>query len=169
MIIDKNINGFDFRYDTELEVLYKKSRKTGEYLNCNQVKPNNGGYIRIHGSINRERCSISYHRIIYQMLNNDFDINSKESIIDHKNRKRNDNRISNLKLVTKKQNNENKKNVSGIYFREGNDKRKKNWKAIWVENGKKKSKCFTNKYIAQAYRNMKVDKLYYLGDRNSLN
>jgi hypothetical protein len=164
MIFEKVIYDLRFKYDTENEILYKKCGHTGKWLNCKILSPNDRGYLRIGCTKDYKHYSYYYHRIVYKMFNDDFDINNRKLKIDHKDRNKLNNSISNLKQVNTQENNQNT-NARGIHFRK--DGRKRPWVACWYEEGKQKSRNFTNKYMAQTYRNMKISKLYYLGNRQN--
>jgi hypothetical protein len=162
MFIEKDINGFKFMYDINEEILYRKT-KTGKWLNCRLLVPHHTGYVMIGCKKDKKHYKYLYHRVVYKMFNESFDFNNRKLKIDHKDRNKLNNSISNLKQVTQKENNQNR-DAYGVYF----DKRgvKKPWGARWNENGKTKSKYFATEPEAKKYRDEKVKELYYLGDRN---
>jgi len=162
MFIEKDINGFKFRYEDE--ILYKKCRNTGVWKDCRVLIPNKG-YLVVGCMKDNKRYNYLYHRIVYKIFNESFDFNNRKLIIDHKDRNRLNNSISNLKLVTKKQNCQNT-NAYGLSFHKSETHKNKPWEARWCENGKQKSKSFSTEAEAKKYRDMKVKELYYLGDRN---
>ena len=75
------------------------------------------------------------HRLIYYANNQSWDIfnSSMDNCIDHYNRKRDDNRIENLHVVTNQQNQWNKEH-KGYYW----DKSRNKWQASIITNGKSK-------------------------------
>lgn len=85
------------------------------------------GHISNHGyrrfKINGKNYLI--HRLIYKMHNPEFDLSS-ELVIDHINRNRLDNRIENLRAVTKAENNRNHDLPKGVSYCKQTGK----WKAI---------------------------------------
>jgi|DEB0MinimDraft_10_1074344.scaffolds.fasta_scaffold10670_4 hypothetical protein len=161
MFIEKDINGFKFRYEDE--ILYKKCRKSGVWKNCKLLVPTNNGYLRVCCSKDNKEYSYFYHRIVYKMFNESFEFNNPKLKIDHKDRNKLNNKISNLKQVTSQENSQNT-NAYGVCYKK--DGRKKPWGARWSENGKGKSKYFSTEPEAKNYRDNKVKELYYLGDRD---
>jgi hypothetical protein len=79
---------------------------------------------------------VLYHRLIYQIHNKD--INLKGLEIDHINRDKADNRIENLQLATRSENNQNKifNNVSSKYRGVSWDKARNKWHTKGWENNK---------------------------------
>lgn len=121
-----------------------------------------------------ERIDAQVHRIIYQMHYGDFQDNS---VVDHIDGDKSNNRVTNLRLVPSEQNTRNAKKyknnttgVVGVYKEE-----KGNWsryKAMWVDlDGVQRSKSFNiNKYgeelaefLAQEYRQHQIDLLNLKG------
>jgi hypothetical protein len=97
------------------------------------------------------------------MFNEDFDFHNRKLKIDHKDRNKLNNSISNLKIVTSRENRQNT-DAYGVTFHK--DGRKKPWLSQWYEDGKQKYKSFSTEPEAKKYRDMKIKELYYLGDRN---
>lgn len=62
------------------------------------------GYVTFRMSKNNIRKRYKHHRLIYYALVEHFDLNDRNLEIDHINHLRDDNRIDNLRLVTKSQN-----------------------------------------------------------------
>lgn len=162
MFIEKDINGFKFMYDITEEILYKKNNQTGIWKNCKLLVPNKG-YLRINCKKDNKQYNYFYHRIVYKMFNESFDFHNRKLKIDHKDRNKLNNSISNLKIVTLRENAQNR-DAYGVCFHK--DGRKKPWRAQWQEDGKRKSKIFATEPEAKNYRDMKIKELYYLGDRN---
>ena len=102
-----------------------KRRKVGDRAGCLL----SDGYrrIRLEGKPYKE------HRLIYLIHNSVWDITDLSQEIDHINRIKDDNRIENLRVVTRQENNFNT-NVKGYCW----DKEKQKWKARIRINGKYK-------------------------------
>lgn len=99
-------------------------------------KPDNNGYLRVCLYNNKHRKFKNIHRIVAQMFLPDF---NEKLDVDHKNRIRHDNRVENLRMVTRQQNSMNRpkqvNNTSGykgLYW----DKRNKKWHSRIYYNGK---------------------------------
>jgi hypothetical protein len=94
-------------------------------------KSGSGGYL------NSRICNRTWllHRIVYFAHNPDWDINdcSKKNQIDHIDGDRTNNHISNLRVVTQAQNQQNTKRKGYTY-----NKREQKWKAYIKLNGKRK-------------------------------
>lgn len=93
--------------------LFRKGREVGFMDNC--------GYLRT--SIRGRKYLV--HRLIYKLHNPEFDLES-DLVIDHINRDRTDNRIENLRAVTKAENNRNRDLPKGVSYCKQTGK----WKAI---------------------------------------
>lgn len=102
------------------EVMFHKDKKTG-YIRCT---------IAIDG-VDRK---FYQHRLVYYAHNQDWDIfdSSMTNIIDHINRKRDDNSIENLHVVTNQQNQFNT-DAKGYYW----DKKAGKWRAQIKLDGKR--------------------------------
>ena len=145
-MINKNILGSEFKYDIENDILYRKSKINNKWKNCNEIKPASNGYTRIGLVIDNENKKFYLHRIVYMMFN-DFDYHDP-LIIDHRDNKNpKNNSISNLKAVTRTQNNQNTKRV-GVSKRIL--KRKKgniyiSWVTSYSLDGKRIQKSFKSR------------------------
>lgn len=97
----------------ESGVLLRKGKPCGYVDNC--------GYLRtcIAGK------KYLNHRLIYKMHNPEFDMGS-DLVVDHINRNRLDNRIENLRAVTKAENNRNRAKARGVSYCKQTGK----WKAF---------------------------------------
>ena len=163
-MIYKNILGYEFKYDEEAEILFRKSKKNNKWKNCNEIKPHPDGYTRIGLVIDNESKLFSLHRIVYMMFN-DFDYHDS-LMIDHRDNKNpKNNSISNLKAVTRTQNNQNTKRV-GVSKRIL--KRKKgniyiSWVTSYSLDGKRIQKSFKSRDEALFWRESKINQYYYLG------
>ena len=120
-------------YDFVYGRIYKRQLKYKTYITCGYFNKTNGYHqIKIDGKI------FLIHRLLYAKYHNI--IIPDNLVIDHINRIKTDNRIENLRLVTKSQNNQNTSkqmnNTSGyknIYWRKDNNK----WIVRFQLNGKK--------------------------------
>jgi hypothetical protein len=132
----KNILGADFKYEDDK--LYRLNKHTNKWTSCNDLKPNQNGYIKI--TINKKYYLL--HRLIYKYHNEDFDLTySHNNQIDHIDINKLNNKIENLRILNCSQNqrNKNKKeNCSskyiGVYWNKLNSK----WMAYIRINGKTK-------------------------------
>jgi len=118
-------------------VIYVRSYRHG-------VETKNGRWQEINFTIGTNgyySCCLTYddgvlrllkHRIVYYAHNQDWDIwdSSTDNMIDHINRKRNDNRIENLRVVTNSQNQMNRDEVNGYTWHRGK------WRADIKVDGK---------------------------------
>jgi len=93
----------------------------------------NKGYLMCTLAIDCVNTKFSQHRLVYYAHNQDWDIfdSSPDNMIDHKNRKRDDNRIGNLHVVNNQQNQWNT-DAKGYCW----DKRSNKWVAEIRFNGK---------------------------------
>jgi len=113
------------------------------------------GYLKVELKRDKKRKSCKLHRLI--AIN--FIPNTKDKpCVDHKDGIRTNNKLSNLRWVTYKENNFNILNCSGVSLVK--DSRKKPWEAYWSVDGKKKSKFFLTEEEALQHRKLMVDKYY---------
>ena len=119
---------FDYK---DGQLIWKESRQSAKYGRI-VGKPNAAGYIRIY--INSKR--IMAHRLIWMFHNGDIPVGLD---IDHINGLRNDNRIENLRVATRCQNQcnrpkfkNNKSGYKGVYL----DKSRNKWRARITVNKK---------------------------------
>ncbi|SOL37542.1 homing endonuclease [Yersinia phage fPS-19] len=99
--------------------LLRKGKVCGFVDNC--------GYLRV--SINYKKYL--NHRLIYKMFNTEFDLSS-DLVIDHINRNRKDNRIENLRAVTKAFNNTNMELCDGVSYCKQTSKWKASLNGMWL-------------------------------------
>ena len=92
------------------------------------------GYFHCNITLNRVQRVLTQHRLVYYAHHQDWDIfdGSRDNLIDHINRKRDDNRIENLHVVNQQQNGFNT-DAKGYYW----NKRDKKWTAQIKLNNKK--------------------------------
>jgi hypothetical protein len=109
-----------FTYDSETGLIYNRFGKI--------VGRNHYGYIKIALYLNKKQYNLRAHQFAWYWVN-------KECVneIDHINGIRNDNRIENLRSVTRNQNQWNRLTVKGYYF----NKVKNKWISRIKLNGKK--------------------------------
>lgn len=121
-----------------------------------------------------DKVSYQVHRLIYEHF---FGNIPDGMVIDHIDRDRSNNRLSNLRLLSLSMNGRNKskyKNnksgVTGVMFSPSEGK--EGYRVMWRESGKKKTKFFSiNKYgdecafrLACEYREMKMEELRAKGE-----
>ena len=116
---------------------------------------------RLHTNGYKQQIGINYkrfyqHRIIYLIHNPKWDIYDTKQMINHKNKKRSDDRIENLEVVTNLQNSQDKDmdKVKGYEFYK--DGRPKPYQFRFRANKKFYSKCFSN---------IDEGKIWYLAER----
>ena len=129
---------------------------------------NSWGYYNVVLSKDRKKYTKKVHRLIAEMFIPNPD---NLSDVDHINRIKTDNRLDNLRWVSRQDNNrnmsirsDNTSGIQGVFFHKINNR----WVADWHDKeGKLKSKSFSvNKYgykakqLAIEYREKMVDELY---------
>ena len=123
--------------------VYKKyaANKNGEIMNVRLRKPwkgniNNGGYLQIgiYTSENKQKTYYS-HRFIYECFNGMIE---KDKFINHINFIRTDNRLKNLEIVTRSENNKKSAKNRDYSFVKDNHKKRKTVKAINLETKEEK-------------------------------
>ncbi len=137
-MIECKINDVNLRVYENGEIYLKKTnwRKATDKLD--------DGYKRI--MLNGK--NYQQHRIIYKAFNPNFDIDNPKLILDHINRVKNDNQLSNLRAITHQQNNFNRSNVKGYIFYKQNNK----WRGHIMLNGKSICKYFDTEEEARDWR-----------------
>jgi hypothetical protein len=134
---------------------------------------NKNTYIYLHLTINNTLKLYYLHRIVAEH----FIINLENLLlIDHIDGNKQNNRVNNLRWVSRSHNSQNSKfrknntsGVKGVSFHKGVQK----WVATWTENGKGKSKSLNTKEEAIEYRRQMVELHYstehYNNDNNITN
>lgn len=154
----KNILGVDFKYEDDK--MYRLSKQTNKWNCCNDNKSEKLGYIRIR--INKKLHLL--HRVIYKYFNPDWDITfSNNNLIDHIDINPLNNKIENLRLATRSQNNRNikkRENCSSKYHGVNWHKYNKKWCAsIHINNKLKHLGYFINEEEAYECYKKAYDKL----------
>ena len=102
------LKGYD-DYEIETEYPHTIRRISNGFIPSESY--NNDGYIQIH--LNRE-TQLKHRLIANQFIPNDDPLHKTH--VDHRNKHRYDNRISNLRWVTPKENSENKTSCNGVVY-----------------------------------------------------
>ena len=129
-------------------LVYKNRKVNPEYYEKKFYMGNGYKYLQLHHETNIKGYSI--HRIVgFAFLN--LDLENKKQIIDHKNRDKLDNQVSNLRVVSYQQNNFNT-NAKG-YYKENNK-----YRARIVVNGKQITLGYfdTTEEATNAYKQAKL-------------
>jgi len=106
--------------------------KSGRFSPIKFTK-NTDGYKRCNIIIDGRPTMLCEHRLVWKLTHPDWDIwdTSQDNMIDHYNRKRDDNRIENLHVVNQQQNQWNRDDKGYCW-----DKRDKKWRARIILNNK---------------------------------
>ena len=120
------------RFDFERGIIYKFIKKYNTYEKAKCIRPDGYLYIGVGGK------RIPGHRLLFEQFHN-IQLQPGQ-FIDHINNIRSDNRVSNLRIATYQQNNQNKVRQSnntsghvGVHF----FKNAKRWEAYYWKNSKK--------------------------------
>ena len=123
------INGREVRFNPASREIFMQYRNTGEWRPIKLSKSN-----RIYLRVFITDRHYLYHRVIYKMYNPAWDIDCDAGyVIDHKDTNKLNNKYSNLRRITKQQNEFNT-NARGTYF----DKSRNKWRASIRLTGKDK-------------------------------
>ena len=150
---------WDTKFRVEDGKLYRLNKHTKEWTCCNNLTPNNKGYIPVklrnkHG-IYRE---FKIHRLIYYAHNQDWDImdSSQENSIDHISREKEDNTIDNLREADAKQQCSNQTHKGYCFHKRDNAHQV----SIQVNNKKKFMGYYKNEEDARLAYLLAKDKLH---------
>jgi hypothetical protein len=97
------LHGVKFKYEDG--VMYRwwdKGKKN--YWRCKKLETDKDGYLKL-SIYNKTANKYLLHRIVYWVHNPNWDIYDKVNVIDHIDRVKKNNDISNLRLVTRQENN----------------------------------------------------------------
>ena len=132
-----------------------RTKSKGGYRKINLNKYN---YYRIQLSRDGQNKIFSLHRLLaIHFIPNPED----KPCVDHIDGIRTNNKLSNLRWVTHRENNQNMLKSKGVTYYKGNNRwGNKRWTAYWFEDGKYKSKRFLTEDEAISYRQAMVD-IYY--------
>ena len=121
------INSREVRFNPESGEIFMQYRNTGEWR---PIKISNSSIIYLRVFITDRHYL--YHRVVYKMYNPEWDIDCDTGfVIDHEDTNKLNNKYSNLRRITKQQNEFNT-NARGTYF----DKSRNKWRASIRLNGK---------------------------------
>ena len=116
----------------------------------------NRGYLRIGLTKDGKQNHFTVHRLIaIHFIPNP----ENKPCVDHKDGITTNNKISNLRWVTHRENQQNQVNTKGVRYKY-DGKRKKRWEVSWSVDGKMKRKSFLTEEEALTYRKLMVDKYY---------
>jgi len=118
-----------------------------------EIKPNydKGGYMYVGLWEKGKRKRMQVHRLLaLTFIPNP----QNKSSIDHINRKRDDNRLENLRWVTNKENLQNQEQKGWIYARPNGT-----FQVQWHEGKKNKGKTFKTREEAEEFRTMKMKEI----------
>jgi hypothetical protein len=116
------------------------------------------GYKRCNITLDGIEMSLLEHRIVYYAHNQSWDIwdTSKDNVIDHINRKKDDNSIKNLKIATSQENQWNR-DVKGYSW----SKEKNKWRTYIVVNNKQKQLGYFEKEADARAAYIKAKVIYH--------
>lgn len=116
---------WDTKFKIEDDILYRINKLSKKWVNCMKIKPNSYGYIQLTLTNDKKiRREFRLHRLVYYGYNQDWNImdSTKNNVIDHIDRCPLNNNISNLRIVTQKQNGQNSNSIGYCY-----DKKKRKY------------------------------------------
>lgn len=129
-------------------VIYRVNKKTFELVKTGYKSGDGYLQFKLNGKM------VSVHRYIYEKYHNI--TLQPDQLINHKNHKRDDNRIENLEVVNSFENQQYRENVVGVYW----DKSKNKYKAQIQFNNEKKSLGYFDKF-EDAVRKSKETRKFY--------
>ena len=102
----------------KIERFWKANQKKPDRWKEIKGRKNNKGYLTIGLCLTSVRRNVYIHRLVYLAYNPDFDIwdSGSNNVIDHRDGNIQNNKIENLRLVTKQQNQFNNHTAKGYYF-----------------------------------------------------
>ena len=78
-MISKQIKGYEFRYDTENNILYKFNKVKKQFITCHNYVKDKEGIQRVGLTMpNGKTKSIQVNRVIKKMLDDDFNLEKFE-------------------------------------------------------------------------------------------
>jgi len=136
-------------------LIYEDGRIWSKYKDV-WLKPyKDQGYYRVGLWNNCKRKKFRVHRLLaLHFIPNP----ENKPCVDHKDGVTTNNNLSNLRWVTKHENECNQVNAKGVRLR--HDTRRKRWEACWSVDGKEKKKYFLTEEEALQHRKLMVDKYY---------
>ena len=159
----KTILKTDFMFDEDRGELFRfhKYKKDWTQFDINHISTKTNRYKQIE----IDKKMFYLHRIIYYICNEDFDIFDKNIIIDHADKNKANNKLSNLSIKTQSQNCQNT-NRKGIRLHVRHCKTKEPeliFRVLWSRDKKHYVKYIKNYWIARWLRNIKTNH-YYKGN-----
>jgi hypothetical protein len=134
-------------------IIYRVNKKTLELVKVGNERPDGYLMFRLEGK------TVLVHRYLYEKYYN-VKLNPDE-IINHKNHKKDDNRIENLEVVCKQQNCQYRENALGYYW----NNQKKKWQANIMLNQKT---IYLGRFDKeQDARNAYIEKARYLNENHN--
>lgn len=154
MIFKKKLLDTDFKYDTDEEKLYRFHKRFKKWVLVNpNINYNEGDNRFVYNQVEIDKKHFSIYRLIYYVCHDDFDIFDSDKTIDHINVNHLDNRLSNLRIATMKEQNRNKKNYKGDEVKGYRITKFGTYRAYYHnENGKQIRKTFKTKDEALSWR-----------------